>query len=294
MEKSTKVKTAKILQPETPTKPNLNYSNQVQISCDQPIECAFADMSERIMRIQRDLLMPAFIFEQEKIQNTITFFGSARIKPADVAKAEYDVIKKTKGVSKKTLDAAKMACEMSKYYTAAEELALRLQIWSNSLEIPQADKYYIMTGGGPGIMEAANKGACHGGGKTVGATILIPGEQRRNSYVDRGVWVNFNYFLMRKFWLLFFAKALIAFPGGTGTFDEFFEVFTLMKTRKTHNYIPTVLFGRKFWESVVDFEYMIKADVITREDLNFFRFAETVDEAYDFITSELEKNIDKK
>ncbi len=263
------------------------YSNEVQISCDQPIECVFSDMSERLMRIQRDLLMPAFIFEQEKIQNTITIFGSARIKPEAVAKAEYDSLKKRKNASKETLDAAKMAYEMSKYYTAAEELAFRLQVWSNELDLPQEDKYYIMTGGGPGIMEAANKGAYKAGGKTVGATILIPDEQRRNAYVERGVWFNFNYFLMRKFWLLFFAKALVAFPGGTGTFDEFFEVFTLMKTRKTSTYLPTVLFGRSFWEKVVDFEYMIKTDVITRKDLAFFRFAETVEEAFDFITGEL-------
>ena len=124
----------------------------------------------------------------------------------------------------------------------AEELARRLQEWSNCLDLPEDEKFYIMTGGGPGIMEAANKGAYKAGGTPVGATIVIPDEQKRNKYLDRGVWINFNYFLMRKFWLLFFAKALVVFPGGTGTFDEFFEVFTLMKTRKTRSYIPTVLF----------------------------------------------------
>ncbi len=263
------------------------YSDEEQTSCDQPIECVFSDMSERLMRIQRDLLTPAFIFEQEKIQNTITIFGSARIKPEETAREEYESLKKRRNVSKETLDAAKTACAMSKYYTAAEELAFRLQVWSNELDSPREDKYYIMTGGGPGIMEAANKGAYKAGGKTVGATIFIPDEQHRNAYVDKGVWFNFNYFLMRKFWLLFFAKALVVFPGGTGTFDEFFEVFTLMKTRKTNAYLPTVLFGRTFWEKVVDFEYLIKTDVITKKDLEFFRFAETVEEAFDFITGEL-------
>ncbi len=261
-------------------------------SSEQPIECVFSDMSERLMRIQRDLLMPAFVFQREGIQNTITMFGSARIKPEHVAKAEYESLLKRNHSTKRAkeaLEKAKMAVEMSKYYTAAEELARRLQEWSNCLNVKPEDKYYIMTGGGPGIMEAANRGAYRAGGKTVGATITIPDEQKRNVFLDRGVWVNFNYFLMRKFWLLFFAKALIAFPGGTGTFDEFFEVFTLMKTRKTHQYIPTVLFGRKFWENVVDFDYLVKTDVITRQDLKFFRYADTVDEAYDFITSELQR-----
>ncbi len=257
-------------------------------SCDQPIECAFEGMSERLMRIQRDLLMPAFIFEQEKIQNTITFFGASRIKPEDVARKELAAAKKRSG-SKEGLEAAKMACEMSKYYTAAEELARRLQEWSNCLDLPEDEKFYIMTGGGPGIMEAANKGAYKAGGTPVGATIVIPDEQKRNKYLDRGVWINFNYFLMRKFWLLFFAKALVVFPGGTGTFDEFFEVFTLMKTRKTHSYIPTVLFGKKFWENAVDFDWLVKTDVITKSDLGFFEYAETVEEAYNIITSKLEK-----
>lgn len=268
----------------------------VSISCEQPIECVFADMSERLMRIQRDLLMPAFIMEQEGIQNTITMFGSARIKPESVALENLEAAKKRANTKegRENLERAKMAYEMSKYYTAAEELARRIQEWSNCLEVPGDQKYYIMTGGGPGIMEAANKGAFMAGGKTVGATIFIPDEQRRNKYVDKGVWMNFHYFLMRKFWLLFFAKALVVFPGGTGTFDEFFEVFTLMKTRKTANYIPTVLFGRKYWEKVVDFNYMVKTDVITKKDLDFFIFADTVDEAYNFITSSLEKNISKK
>ena len=261
-----------------------------QISSLQPIECVFSDMSQRLMRIMRDLLSPAFIFEKEQIQNTVTIFGSARIKSEEAAMAELDALKKHPAKTKEyreKLEAAKRAVEMSKYYTAACELARRLQEWFNMLPLPDAEKFYIMTGGGPGIMEAASKGAYMAGGKPVGATILITDEQRRNPYVDQGVWVNFHYFLMRKFWLLFFAKALVVFPGGTGTFDEFFEVFTLMKTRKTARKIPTVLFGRKFWESCVDYEPMIKADVITRADLDFFVYADTVDEAFDYITKEL-------
>ena len=268
------------------------------LSSEQPIECVFADMSDRLMKIQRDLLMPAFIFENERVQNTITFFGSARIKPEAAAIAELKAVQsneKLEGADRReALSKAKTAVEMSKYYTQAEELARRFQEWSNTLDLPEDEKFYIMTGGGPGIMEAANRGAYIAGGKTVDATITIPDEQARNTYVRNGVWINFHYFLMRKFWLLFFAKALIAFPGGTGTFDEFFEVFTLMKTRKTDHYIPTVLFGKKFWENVVDFDYMVKTDVITKSDLKFFRFADSVDEAYEFVTSELERTMKLK
>lgn len=263
-------------------------------SSEQPIECVFQDMSERLMRIQRDLITPAFVFEQEKIQNTITIFGSARIKPESVAKAELEALKKKTRKSKEALVAAKMAVEMSKYYTAAEELSRRLQEWSNCLDIPPEEKFYIMTGGGPGIMEAANKGAYRAGGTPVGATIVIPDEQKRNKYLERGVWINFNYFLMRKFWLLFFAKALVVFPGGTGTFDEFFEVFTLMKTRKTNAYIPTILFGRKFWENSVDFDWLVKTDVISKKDLDFFQYADTVEEAFEFITKRLESSLSLK
>jgi len=262
-----------------------------QISSLQPIECVFSDMSPRIMRIMRDLLSPAFIFEKEKIQNTVTFFGSARIKSERVARARLDELKakskKTKEYKQQLAD-AKRDLAMSKYYEAAVDLSRRLQEWFNMLPLSDDQKFYIMTGGGPGIMEAAGEGAFMAGGRPVGATILITDEQRRNPYVDKGVWVNFHYFLMRKFWLLFFSKALVIFPGGTGTFDEFFEVFTLMKTRKTARKIPTVLFGKKFWEDSINFETLIKADVITRADMDFFVYADTVDEAFDYLKKELE------
>ena len=267
-----------------------------QISSEQPIECLLSDMSQRLMRIMRDLLSPAFIFQRENIQNTVTFFGSARIKPENVAKAAFEELRKKplkNAAYREKLAAAKRAVDMSKYYTAAEELARRLQEWFNMLDMPDEEKFHIMTGGGPGIMEAASKGAQMAGGIPVGATILITDEQRRNQYVDKGVWVNFHYFLMRKFWLLYFAKALVVFPGGTGTFDEFFEVFTLMKTRKTARKIPTVLFGRKFWENSVNYEHLIQSDVITRDDLDFFIYADTVDEAFEFLTAELPKFLGK-
>ncbi|MFI3291560.1 MAG: LOG family protein [Opitutales bacterium] len=261
---------------------------------DESVDCAFGNMADRLVKIQRDLLMPAILFEKEKVQNTITVFGSARIRPQeqtkvilDEAKANY---KKHKNAEAKfALEKAEIAFEMSKYYTAAEELCARLQQWINTLEVPEEEKFYIITGGGPGIMEAANKGANKSGGKTGGLTIFIPDEQARNKYVSEELSVKFNYFLMRKFWLLFFSKALIVFPGGTGTLDEFFEVFTLLKTSKTPFYMPIVLFGKKFWSNLIDFDFLFSTDVATFEDAKLFMVTDTVDEAFDYITSSLSK-----
>ena len=252
----------------------------------QPIEGVFADMSERLLKIQRDLLMPAFIFEKNKVQNTITFFGSARIKPESVAKKMLADVKKNPKAKdyKAKLKSAQKAVAMSKYYTCAEELARRLQEWVNAQHLPDEGKYYIMTGGGPGIMEAANKGAFIAGGKSVGATILISDEQHRNDYVDTSVWFDFNYFLMRKFWLLFFAKAIVVFPGGAGTLDELFEVFTLVKTHKAQGKIPMVLFDGAFWKKIVNFPALVEADVITEKDMELLTFVDSVDEAFDTIT----------
>jgi Predicted Rossmann fold nucleotide-binding protein len=279
--------------------PKKTLGKNVDKTFDQPIESAFSNMSERLVKIQHDLIMPAITFQREGVQNTITVFGASRIKtPAEAQKMLADLKKKAKAkpspALKEKIKEAERAVKMSKYYELCEELCRRLQEWINLKNFPKNEEYYIMTGGGPGIMEAANKGAFRAGGRTVGLTITIPDEQRQNDYVSPELGIHFNYFLMRKFWLLFFAKAIVVFPGGTGTFDEFFEVFTLMKTRKTHEYIPVVLFGREFWESVVGFKALVESDVITEADLNFFRFAETVDEAFDFITSEIERLYLKK
>ena len=261
---------------------------------EQPIESLFGNMSERLMRIQRDLLMPAYLFEKENMQNTITFFGSAQTKSRAVAlqmvkDAEASLKKSKTPANQAKLNKAQRALAMSRYYEAAEELASRLQQWSNCLMLSEEDKFYIMTGGGPGIMEAANRGAHKSGGKSAGLTIFIADEQRRNDYVAPELGINFHYFLMRKFWLLFFAKALVIFPGGTGTMDEFFEAYTLIKTQKTENCMPVILFGSEFWNKVIDFQLMVDSEVITEDDLNLFKIIDSVDEAYDYITSELTK-----
>ena len=262
--------------------------SEVYSSDPQPIECVISDMSERILKIQRDLLMPAIIFEKNKIQHTITFFGASRIKPEAQAKEELAKVKKNpkaKDYAQK-LKMARKAVASSKYYTAAQELAKRLQEWINLKNFKPEDKLYIMTGGGPGIMEAAARGSCAAGGTPVGATISIHCE-KPNEYVEQGISFNFNYFLMRKFWLLFFAKAIVVFPGGVGTFDELFEVFTLIKTRKTQSKIPMVLFGKKFWKSAVNFKTLVDADVITEKDLDLIEYVDTVDEAFKYIIANI-------
>lgn len=255
-----------------------------------PIECVFSDMSERLLKIQRDLLMPAFIFEKNKIQHTITFFGASRIKSEEQAKAELEKVKKNpkaKDYAKKLKD-AKKSVAMSKYYTYAEELARRLQEWVNLSELSEDERFHIMTGGGPGIMEAASRGATKAGGKCVGATISI-GSEAPNEYLDNGISFNFNYFLMRKFWLIFFAKAIVVFPGGVGTLDELFEVFTLIKTKKTQGKIPMILFGKSFWQKVINFKALIDADVITEKDMDLVKYVDTVDEAFNYIISIIKK-----
>ncbi|MBR4597837.1 MAG: LOG family protein [Opitutales bacterium] len=267
-------------------------------SYDQPIDSAFSNMSDRLVKIQRDLLMPAIAFDHFGIQNTITFFGASRIKSPAEAEANLAALQrrvkkaaKPSAELKQKLKEAERDKKMSRYYAMAEELAMRLQEWINLQKFSERDKYYIITGGGPGIMEAANKGAFKAGGRNIGLTITIPSEQRQNDYVTKELGINFHYFLMRKFWLLFFAKAIVVFPGGTGTFDEFFEVFTLMKTRKTDTIFPIVLFDREFWQKAVNFRHLIDSDVITEKDIKFFKYVESVDEAYDFITKGLEKRI---
>lgn len=254
-----------------------------------PVEGILSDMSELVLKIQRGLIMPALIFSHHKIANTITFFGASRIKPPAQAKAELDaVLKKSKKSKnfKKLLADAERAVEMSRYYAWTEELAFRLQKWVDDANPAPEQRLYIMTGGGPGIMEAASKGAYMAGGVPVGATIPISSEEKRNEYVDKGVWFQFNYFFMRKFWLLAMARAVVVCPGGFGTFDEFFEIITLIKTGKEKK-IPLVLLDREFWESVVNFDELIKKDVITKTDMKLIHFASSVDDAFNFITQNL-------
>jgi uncharacterized protein (TIGR00730 family) len=185
-------------------------------------------------------------FHREHISSTIVFFGSARLKAEG---------------------------PLAKYYDAARELARLVTAWSASLPC-RAHRYVVCTGGGPGIMEAANRGASDAGGKTVGLNIGLPHEQQPNPYITPGLSFEFHYFFMRKLWFAMLARALVVFPGGFGTLDEMFEVLTLMQTQKLDRRIPVVLYGSSYWKEIVDFDALVRHGMIDREDLALFKFAD--------------------
>jgi hypothetical protein len=224
----------------------------------------FLDSSDaRPIRILSEYLEPKQRFHLNHVRNTIVFFGSARIPPS--------------------------GSPMSQYYTAAEELAFRLAVWAKSLRADNRD-FLICTGGGPGIMEAANKGASRAGEKSIGLNISLPFEQQPNSYITPELNMEFHYFYMRKLWFMFYAKALIVFPGGFGTMDEFFEMLTLIQNRKTKKTsIPVMLYGREFWKRMVDFDYMVECCLISPEDLELFCYFDSPEEGMEIIRPKLEK-----
>ena len=213
----------------------------------------------RALRIMSEFLQPLSHFRHEQIHDTVVFFGSARI----------------------TEDGP-----MGQYYTAARRLARMLTEWSESLEGTNR-RFVVATGGGPGIMEAANRGALDAGGKTIGLNIGLPFEQQPNPYITPALSLEFRYFFMRKFWFAYLAKAMVVFPGGFGTMDELFELLTLVQTRKLVKEMDIILYGRKFWEEVVNFEAMVEHGVISPEDLKLFQWADDPDTAFAILQSGL-------
>ena len=211
----------------------------------------------RPLRILSEYLWPLSHFHEEKIQDTVVFFGSARI--------EEDG-------------------PLGRYYTEARELARLVTQWSSSLPAApgasdQRRRFVVCSGGGPGIMEAANRGASDAGGKTIGLNIGLPFEQRPNPYITPELCFEFHYFFMRKFWFAYLAKALVAFPGGFGTLDELSEILTLAQTNKIESKILIVLYGQDFWNEVLNFDALVRHGVISKSDLSLFRFADTPQEA---------------
>jgi uncharacterized protein (TIGR00730 family) len=185
------------------------------------------------------------------------------------------------------LEQARMALRMSTYYEAARELAFRLTQWSKDLD-PQGERRFVVcTGGGPGIMEAANRGAAEARGMNVGLTISIPVEEFDNRYVTRELAFHFHYFFMRKFWFAYLAKAVIVFPGGFGTLDELFELLTLVQTRKMRKPMPIVLFGTEYWRHIIDFDALVRHGTISPGDVNLVYRTDSVDEAYSWIVRRL-------
>jgi len=240
----------------------------------------------RTVRVLAEYLEPEARFEKENVSDTIVFFGSARTLSAK--EAEAALMEAEAGGDAKGITAAAWQMEMSRYYEDARELAKRLTTWSKGLEKGRR-RFVICTGGGPGIMEAANRGASEAKGLNVGLNISIPHEQVDNPYISRELTFEFNYFFMRKFWFTYLAKALIAFPGGFGTLDEFFELMTLIQTRKLGKKIPIVLYGTSYWDEVINFEALVRLGTISPEDLDLFKRLDNVDDAFEYITGELNK-----
>jgi uncharacterized protein (TIGR00730 family) len=235
----------------------------------------------RALRILSEYLEPKSRFDHHKVDDTIVFMGSARIQSREDAEER---VRKAK--SGKDSERAQMALKMSVYYEAARELASRLTKWSKELDHEER-RFVVCTGGGPGIMEAANRGAAEARGLNVGLTISIPVEEFDNRYVTRELSFHFHYFFMRKFWFAYLAKAVIVFPGGYGTLDELFELLTLVQTRKMKKPMPIVLFGTEYWSEVIDFDALARHGTIDAKDIELMHRTDSVGDAYDWIVQQL-------
>jgi uncharacterized protein (TIGR00730 family) len=231
----------------------------------------------RPLRILAEYFEPKSRFDRLKVEDTIVFMGSARILSREAAEEL---------VRKGDTEKARTALKMSAYYEAAREFAFRLTNWSKALDREER-RFVVCTGGGPGIMEAANRGAAEAKGLNVGLTISIPVEEFDNPYVTRELAFHFHYFFMRKFWFAYLAKAVIVFPGGYGTLDELFELLTLVQTRKMRKPMPIVLFGTEYWREIVDFDALARHGMIDPKDVELVHRTDSVDEAFDWVVLQL-------
>ncbi len=250
----------------------------------------------RIIRILSEFLEPMQRFRRQKIADTIVFFGSARTKPPVEANRELELLEirlaeapeTMKNALQEEVDITRKQVELSKYYEDAIELSKRLTLWSKSLN--SSYRFVICSGGGPGMMEAANRGALEANGKSIGLNISIPMEQFPNQFISPELNFDFHYFFMRKFWFVYLAKALVIFPGGFGTLDELFEVLTLIQTEKVKKHLPIVIYGSEYWKQVINFDAMVKFGTISKSDLELIKFCDSVDEAFTYLRDELTRH----
>jgi uncharacterized protein (TIGR00730 family) len=249
----------------------------------------------RLVRILSEYLEPQARFRNDGVRDTIVFFGSARVTPRRKAierlKEAEALVSKARRPTKKLLQAlrdAQMRVEMSRYYEDTVELARLLTMWAKKLDSSQ--RFVVCSGGGPGIMEAANKGAYLAKGKSIGLNISLPFEQKANRYVSEGLGFEFHYFFMRKFWFAYLAKALVVFPGGFGTMDELMEILTLLQTQKIKKKMAVVVYGTEYWNKVLNLDEMLRYGVITKKDLSLFKFMDSPKEAFQYLKGTLMKN----
>jgi hypothetical protein len=263
----------------------------------------------RLIRIMAEYAEPLARFRRERIRDTVVFFGSARFNALDAAKHDLELLARpysselaphheqpAKGAELDDCSANELKCrraaaavEMARYYEDARKLASMLTQWSMTLKGRQR-RFVVTSGGGPGIMEAANRGAYEAGGPTVGLNIKLPFEQAPNRYITPALNFEFHYFFMRKYWFAYLAKALVVFPGGFGTLDEAFEILTLTQTEKLAKKITVIFYGSDFWKSVVNLDVLVEKGTIAPKDLDLFQFADTPEQAFALLQQGLTTN----
>jgi uncharacterized protein (TIGR00730 family) len=245
----------------------------------------------RPIRILSEYLEPLQRFKEQKIQDTVVFFGSARVDSRERAERALATLR-ARGARDADLQyqtevsKTSKALEWARYYEEARELARLLAAWSTTLQ-SENHRFVVTSGGGPGIMEAANRGAREGGGKTIGLNIRLPFEQDANPYITDGLRFEFHYFFMRKFWFAYLAKALVIFPGGFGTCDELFEILTLVQTDKLSKKIGVILYGSDYWDQVLSFGPMAEWGAIAEADLELLHRADSPSDAFDQLQGHL-------
>ncbi len=246
----------------------------------------------RALRIISEYIEPLARFRHERIQDTVVFFGSARFHSSSKANHQLELLQKPCSTipappqEQEKLKRAKAAVDMARYYEDARRLAHLLTEWSLQLK-SKRERFVVTTGGGPGIMEAANRGAREAGGKTIGLNISLPFEQVPNPYITPELNFEFHYFFMRKLWFADLAKALVVFPGGFGTLDELFEILTLAQTEKLAKKIAVLIYGQKYWKKVLNLEALADAGAISPEDINLFHYVDTPEESFEILRDHL-------
>jgi uncharacterized protein (TIGR00730 family) len=269
-------------------------SKQRSVEIDPPYRdpVFMESLPARPVRILTEYIDPLERLRREKVGDTIVMFGSARILSREQALVRLRKLRKGgkrqgSPEHRTALRDAKASLEMSRYYEEARELARRITSWAMSLgDNPR--RFVICSGGGPGIMEAANLGAAEAGGKSIGLSIQLPHEQRPNDYISPELSFMFHYFFMRKLWFAQLAKALIVFPGGYGTMDELWEMLTLMQTGKLQRRNLILIYGRKYWDRVLDWKHMLRCGTIDKHEYGLLEFADTVDQAFERVRNGLE------
>jgi uncharacterized protein (TIGR00730 family) len=248
-------------------------------------EAFFRSPDGRILRMLAEYQEPLARFRREQIQDTVVFFGSARFQGRKIA-AETLAAVGEKNTSPKQLEQdlkrAQANVDMARYYEDARKLAYMLTKWS--ITIPaRRHRFVVTTGGGPGIMEAANLGAHEAGGKSIGLNIQLPFEQHPNQFITPSLNFQFHYFFMRKFWFAYLAKGLVIFPGGFGTMDELFEILTLAQTEKLAKKILVIIYGSEYWNKIINFQAFVDAGTVSPQDLDLFKIVDNPEEAFEFL-----------